>query len=182
MTFCGSVVRHENRLQSSWAAALHCDQFSSPKVQNFGFCSVCSKILQSQQHRGSISAALQVNSNVLVKSAVSSARLCAAFVFKSWWDPCFTVSAMAGWDFRRAEPCAGISLHVDNDAELRYERGFATTQTGGLVRQKHVATKAEGKVAHGTRLVVRGDKSERDASDEKLLVPPTVTHARSTFL
>jgi hypothetical protein len=129
-----------------------------------------------------VSTPLQVNSNVLVKSAVSSARLCAAFIFKSWWDPCFTIAVSAGWDFQQSEPCAGLSLHVDNDAELRYERGFHTTQTGGLVRQKHVATKAEGKVAHGTRLVVRGDKADRDASDEKLLVPPPVTHARSKLL
>ena len=126
--------------------------------------------------------ALQVNSNLLVKAALSSARVCAAFVAKSWWEPCFSLSAMAGWDFDRNEPCAGLSLHVDNDADLRYERGLHTAQTGSLVRQKHAATVAEGKVAQGARLVVRGGEAARDASDELLLVPPRVTHRRSDLL
>lgn len=76
----------------------------------------------------------------------------------------------------------GISLHVDNDTELRYERGCHTTQTGGLVQQRHAATKSEGKVAPGVWLVVRRCNAEREASDEKLLVPPTMTHAQSKLL
>jgi hypothetical protein len=64
----------------------------------------------------------------------------------------------------------------------RYERGLHTAGTGSLVRQKHAATKAEGMVAHGSRLVVRGGGAERAASDEQLLTPPAVTHDKSHLL
>ena len=92
---------------------------------------------------------VQVNSNVLVKAAASSRRICSALVFKSWWDPSVSVSLMGGWSLDEHAPCAGISLHVDNDSDLRYERGLHTTGTGSLVRQKHAASKAEGLVAQG---------------------------------
>jgi hypothetical protein len=123
-----------------------------------------------------------VNSNVLIKSAISSQRLCSAIVFKSWWDPSFSISLMGGWNLQEHGPCAGITMHADNDTDLRYERGLHTGHTGSLVRQKQAATKAEGMIAHGSRLVVRGGDAERNASDEQLLVPPSVTHAKSDLL
>lgn len=123
-----------------------------------------------------------MNSNVLVKAAAGTQRLCSALIFKSWWEPSFSLSIMAGWDLQEHGPCAGVSLHVDNDADLRYERGLQTGRTGSLVRQKHVATKAEGMVAQGARIVVRGGEGERAASDAQLLVPPPVTHSTCRLL
>ena len=129
-----------------------------------------------------MAAAVQVNSNVLVKTALSNQRLCSAMVFKSWWEPSITLSVMAGWDLLERGPCAGFSINVDNDAELRYERGHHTSHTGSQVRQKHVATKAEGFVSQGARIVVRGGEGDNAISDEQLLVPPPVTHTKSDLL
>lgn len=119
---------------------------------------------------------------MLVKTAVTAARVCGAFVFKSWWDPAVSLSLMGGWNYKEHAPCAGISLHIDNDTERKYERGLHTVGTGSLARQKHVASKAESMVAKKSRMVVRGGDADRAEADAKVLVPPEVTHKSSGLL
>jgi hypothetical protein len=100
--------------------------------------------------------------------------------------PRFDISACSGLRFDNAEAFINVNDLFENVivriAACRYERGLHTVGTGSLVRQKHAATKAEGMVAQGSRLVVRGNAAEREESDAKLLVPPTVTHPKSNLL
>lgn len=81
--------------------------------------------------------------------------LALALAVKSWWNPSFTLSATAGWDFGKSCPRFGAGLLMDNDSELRYERGMQMAPTGSLVRQRHVATQDEVHLSEGFRPVVR---------------------------
>jgi hypothetical protein len=128
---------------------------------------------------------LQVNSNVLVKAVASAKRVCAAVVFKSWWNPSFTASLMSGVDLTAGLPfvaLGGFSIGIENDILLQYERGMQPTHTGSLVRQKHVASRSEAMVAAGEKLKVAGGLELREKQDAALLVPPQMTHARTNML
>lgn len=116
---------------------------------------------------------MQVNSNLMVKAAACAKRVTAALVLKSWWNPRFTGSVMAGWDLQLGHPCLGCHVTIDNDDALmpQYQRGYHGTRTGSLVREMHVATRAEVAIAGGDRVIVPED-SDAAEKENYLFMPP----------
>ena len=127
-------------------------------------------------------AVVQVNSNIMVKAAACAKSVTTALVVKSWWNPRFTGSFMAGWDLQRAHPCMGCHVTIDNDDAVmpQYQRGYHGTRTGSLVREMHVATRAEVAIAGGDRIIVPEDDTATEKED--YLFVPTVSDTESDIL
>lgn len=55
----------------------------------------------------------QANKNVMLKAQVSLAGASVAGVFKSWWQPAFTLAGAAGVDFATGRSRFGVTAMVE---------------------------------------------------------------------
>lgn len=83
---------------------------------------------------------------------------------------------MMGWDLQLGHPSVGCHITIDNDDGLmpQYQRGFHGTRTGSLVREMHVATRAEVAIAGGDRVIVPEEEGAADKENYLFMSPATV--------
>jgi hypothetical protein len=62
---------------------------------------------------------VQANKNVLVKGQVSLAGASVAAVFKSWWQPSFTLAGAATYDFASGRTRFGVTAAVETFKHIR---------------------------------------------------------------
>lgn len=127
---------------------------------------------------------VQVNSNVMVKAAACAKSITTALILKSWWNPRATVSVMTGWDLQRGHPCLGCHITIDNDDAImpQYQRGYQGTRTGSLMREMHVATRAEVAIAGGDRIIVPDEDDSAADKENYLFLNPVSVVAESDVL
>ena len=65
----------------------------------------------------------QANKNVLVKGQVGLQGAAAAAVFKSWWQPSFTLGASAAVDFATGKRRFGLTAAVETFKNIRWAVG-----------------------------------------------------------
>jgi hypothetical protein len=89
---------------------------------------------------------------------------------------------MTGWDWQSGAPCVGCHITIDNDDAVmpQYQRGYHSTRTGSMVREMHVATKAEVAIAGGDRIIVPEEESSGEKESELFMAP--VQHGVSQVL
>lgn len=112
----------------------------------------------------------------MCKAAACAKSVTAALVLKSWWNPRFTGSIVAGWDLQLGHPCLGCHITIDNDDAVmpRYQRGYQGTRTGSLVREMHTATIAEAAIAGGDRIIVPEEDSATEKENYLFITPVNV--------
>lgn len=67
----------------------------------------------------------QANKNVLVKGQVSLQGASAAAVFKSWWQPAFTMAGAASVDWASGRTRYGLYAAVETFTNIRWVGGWA---------------------------------------------------------
>ena len=65
----------------------------------------------------------QANKNVLLKGQVSLQSASLAAVFKSWWQPAFTLAGAASYDFATGRPRYGLTVAVETFKNIRCAQG-----------------------------------------------------------
>lgn len=106
-----------------------------------------------------LGASWQANKNVLVKAQVGLAGASLAAVFKSWWQPAFTLAGTAGVDFATGRSRFGLTAAVETFKNIRYERSAAAQKmSGARITQRHVASEEDMAYASGKGLLVPLDE------------------------
>lgn len=102
-----------------------------------------------------LGASWQANKNVMLKAQVSLAGASVAGVFKSWWQPAFTLAGAAGVDFATGRSRFGVTAMVETWRHARYERSSsAQKMSGARITQRHVASEDDLAYASGKGLLV----------------------------
>ena len=60
---------------------------------------------------------------MLLKGQVSLQSASLAAVFKSWWQPAFTLAGAASYEFASGRPRYGLTVAVETFKNIRCERG-----------------------------------------------------------
>lgn len=66
-----------------------------------------------------LGASWQVNKNVMVKARAGLDGFSASAIFRSWWQPAFTLGAVVGYDLRSGQARAGATVAVESYRNLR---------------------------------------------------------------
>ncbi|KAI3430560.1 hypothetical protein D9Q98_005153 [Chlorella vulgaris] len=121
---------------------------------NIGF-RMATDLSGAQGSQMQLGAAWQANKNVLVKGQVSLAGASVAAVFKSWWQPSFTLAGAATYDFASGRTRFGVTAAVETFKHIRYERSAAAQKmSGARITQRHVASAEDLAYAEGKGLLV----------------------------
>lgn len=67
-----------------------------------------------------LGASWQVNKNVMVKARAGLDGFSASAIFRSWWQPAFTLGAVVGYDLRSGQARAGATVAVESYRNLRW--------------------------------------------------------------
>ncbi|PSC76152.1 solanesyl diphosphate synthase [Micractinium conductrix] len=106
-----------------------------------------------------LAASWQANKNVMVKAQVGLHGASVATVFKSWWQPAFTLAGAAGVDWATGRTRIGLTAAVETFKSIRYERSAAAQKmSGARITQRHVASDEDVAYAAGKGLLVPLDE------------------------
>lgn len=132
-----------------------------------------------------LGASWQVNKNVLLKGRVGLDGIAAAVVFRSWWQPSFTLGAVANLDFRSRQPRYGLYAAAESFQNLRWVWGVWESRSSPVLAFSSLRMLApcswcsyersvEGQKMAGARLTQRHVASPEDLAYHEgkgLLVP-----------
>lgn len=103
----------------------HCtDVVGITNYIDIGF-QMISDVGSADQSTMRLGASWQMNKNVLLKARAGLDGFSASAVFRSWWQPAFTLGLVAGYDLSSGQARGGATLAVESYRTLRCVGGLA---------------------------------------------------------